>query len=140
MDADIELQIASEGERAENRIISQRELVVFVSYQAVNSSSDVAFSVGKLSKFVTCYRKLHWKQAKQILRYPFSMKDYCITYEDNERIITAYTDVDWAGEKTKRRSIRDLHLNWNRDRFHGSRCNNQVWQHRASKENPSHKH
>jgi len=35
----------------------------------VGTRLDVAFAIGKLSRFVSCYGKEHWAAIKRVLRY-----------------------------------------------------------------------
>ena len=79
----------------------------------VNTRPDIAYAVGKLARFASKPRKIHWEAAQQLLGYLRGSQDMRITYvrRDNgigikpERLEPeCYADADFGGDKETRRS------------------------------------
>ena len=66
---------------------------------------DISFPVSIVSQFMTSPCDSHWEAVVRILRYIKSDPDKGLLFEDqgHEHII-GYTDVDWAGSASDRRS------------------------------------
>lgn len=67
------------------------------------------YAVIYLAKFASCYDSQHFKAAKRVLRYLVATVDHKLTYHqqpkaDKLKIIT-YTDSDWAGDHSDRKSV-----------------------------------
>ncbi|CAM8923708.1 unnamed protein product [Rhodiola kirilowii] len=69
------------------------------------SRPDILFSVCLCARFQADPRETHVKAVKRILRYLKGTDDMCLFYPmGGELRLTAYTDVDYAGCKTDRKS------------------------------------
>ena len=70
-----------------------------------NTRPDICFAVNTLSQFMVEPRRVHWIAAKHVLRYLKGTIDYGLRYtSDHEMSLVGYTDADWAGSVTDRKS------------------------------------
>jgi hypothetical protein len=84
-----------------------RALVGSLLYLLV-TRPDISFSVNRLTRVVNKPRKVHWEAAMRVLRYLAGTANYGITYhreeENSSATLAGYSDADWAGDRTTRRS------------------------------------
>jgi len=84
-----------------------REAVGSVMYLMVGTRPDLAFAVGKLSRFVSCYGKEHWAAIKRVLRYVKRSMDKWLVFDKNSScVLQGFSDADWAGDHETRRSTK----------------------------------
>jgi hypothetical protein len=70
-----------------------------------HSRPDLSYAVGTVSKFMQEPHELHWKAAKCILRYVQGTITFGIHYATNSTLdLIRFTDSDWAGDNTDRKS------------------------------------
>lgn len=73
-----------------------------------NTRPDIAFSVGLISRVMDRPRTSHLAAAKRILRYVKDTMAYGILLpskcRENEKGLYGFTDADWGGDKTDRKS------------------------------------
>lgn len=81
-----------------------RELVGALTYLSTATRPDISFSVSCLSQFNNCYRQVHWKAAKRVLRYLKGTKDLGLTYGSDKKSVQGYVDADWGNCSNDRRS------------------------------------
>ena len=77
-------------------------LIGSLMYAMVCTRPDIAFAVGKLSRYNNCYTMEHWEYAKRVLRYLKATIDYGIVYKRSGKPIEGFVDADWASEKEDR--------------------------------------
>jgi hypothetical protein len=66
---------------------------------------DINFTVNKLSQFMQTPSVLHWQSVKRLLRYLKQTIHYGLHFQkSNSRVLQAFTDADWAGNRDDRRS------------------------------------
>ena len=71
----------------------------------VGTRPDLAFAIGKLSRFVSCYGKEHWAVIKRVLRYVKGSMDKGLIFDKNSScVLQGSSDADWAGDHETRRS------------------------------------
>ena len=73
----------------------------------VNTRSDIAYSVGIVSRYMEDPRASHWAAVKQILRYLAGTVNYGCVYmklNKSENKLTGYSDSDLAGDIDDRKS------------------------------------
>ncbi|KAH9682619.1 retrovirus-related pol polyprotein from transposon RE1 [Citrus sinensis] len=67
---------------------------------------DLAFTVNKLSQFLSAPTILHWQACKRVLRYLQSTADYGLQFFSSGSLkLTAYSDADWGADPDDRRSV-----------------------------------
>jgi len=82
-----------------------REAVGSLMYLMVGTRPDLAFAIGKLSRFVSCYSKEHWAAIKHVLRYVKGSMDKELVFDKNSScVLQGFSDADWAGDHETRRS------------------------------------
>jgi len=93
-------------EKKEMSNVPYRELMGSLMYLAqYTRPSDIAFATSKLSQYNSNPGKLHWHQAKHVLRYLSKTRDFEITYKAGDKPkIHVYCDADWAGDEDDRHS------------------------------------
>ncbi|PAV19698.1 Gag-Pol poly [Pyrrhoderma noxium] len=67
----------------------------------------ISFVVGKLGQFSSNLGIAHWKAAQHLLRHLQGTKSYKLTYAPDPsqtKLFTSYTDTDFAGDRSTRRS------------------------------------
>ena len=79
------------------------ELVGCLMFLATRTRPDIAFAVGVLSQHMANPRKDHWTSLKRVLRYLKGTSSLGLCLKGG-RILQAYTDADWAGDKQERKS------------------------------------
>ncbi|KAL5804239.1 hypothetical protein ACOSQ3_031039 [Xanthoceras sorbifolium] len=66
---------------------------------------DIAFSVNKLSQFLSSPTDVHWVACKRILRYLMGTMHLGLPFNSSSNLtISAYSDVDWGSSLDDRRS------------------------------------
>uniref|UniRef100_A0A1B6DFK3 Integrase catalytic domain-containing protein n=2 Tax=Clastoptera arizonana TaxID=38151 RepID=A0A1B6DFK3_9HEMI len=82
-----------------------RELIGSLIYISIVSRPDISFATSVLSRYVSKPNDQVWIAAKRILRYLSNTVDKSLTlYRQSGDNITAYSDADWAGDITDRKS------------------------------------
>ncbi|KAH9766800.1 retrovirus-related pol polyprotein from transposon RE1 [Citrus sinensis] len=67
---------------------------------------DLAFTVNKLSQFLSAPTILHWQACKMVLRYLQSTANYGLQFFNSGSLsLTAYSDADWGSDPDDRRSV-----------------------------------
>jgi len=56
-------------------------------YLMVGTRPELAFAIGRLSRFVSCYGKEHWAAIKRVLRYVKSSMDKGMVFHKNSTCI-----------------------------------------------------
>ena len=75
----------------------------FQSYNYINI--DLSFSVSLVSQFIQQPHESHCQEAKIILRYLQGTSHYGVFYLSSTTVsLSSYTDSDWAGDSSDRRS------------------------------------
>ncbi|GBN13155.1 Retrovirus-related Pol polyprotein from transposon TNT 1-94 [Araneus ventricosus] len=71
-----------------------RELIGSLNYLAVCTRPDIAYSMSKLSQYLTCYDKSDWLAAKRVLRYLKKTIDFGLVFELDDKVVYGYSDSD----------------------------------------------
>jgi len=75
----------------------------------VGSRPDLAFAIGKLRRFVSCYGKENWEAIKRVLRFVKGSMDKGLVFEKNVFcVLPGFNDADWAVAHKTRRSTSGL--------------------------------
>ena len=73
-------------------------------YLSTRSRPDIAFAVGNAARYCAEPSQSHWSAVKRILRYLKGTTDMGLLYERADTKLTGYSDADWAGDITDRKS------------------------------------
>ena len=102
MVANLKLLNDTSSDRVDSTIY--RQMIGSLMY-LTNTRSDICFTVTTLSQFMVEPRRVHWIAAKHVLRYLKGTVEYGLRYtSDHEMSLVGYTDADWAGSVTDRKS------------------------------------
>lgn len=74
-----------------------------LSYLAVGTRPDLAFTVNYLARFLACPQAGHWTALKHLLRYLSSTREDGIwfRYGDVNGKLDVYCDANWGGRRFK---------------------------------------
>ena len=101
MEVDLDLNVESRDIEC-----PYQELIGCLLYLANMTRPDISFAVNKLSRYQNCYKEVHWKSLKRILRYLCGSLDLELVYGNkDDRILIGYADADYANDIIDRKSI-----------------------------------
>jgi len=103
MPLEVGLQLVKADGSDEER--PHREAVGSLMYLMVATRPDLAFAIGKLSRFVSGYGKEHWAAIKRFLRYVKGSMDKGLVFDKNSScVLQGFSDSDCAGDHETRHS------------------------------------
>nr|GEV08362.1 zinc finger, CCHC-type [Tanacetum cinerariifolium] len=68
---------------------------------------DIAFTVGKLSRYTSNPGTQHWQAIQRVLKYLKKTMDYRLTYTGYPSVLECYTDESWINNTEDNSSISD---------------------------------
>ena len=68
-------------------------------YALTSIRSDIAFAVGKLSRYTSNPSKFHWHAIRRVLEYLKKTQDYGLSYSGYPLVIEGYSDASWITDK-----------------------------------------
>jgi hypothetical protein len=84
-------------------------LLMSLMYLMLGTRPDLAYAIGKLSRFSANPSPDHLAALDRVFAYINHTKDFCLKYTkgdgENEANFTGYVDSDHAGDETDRRSV-----------------------------------
>ena len=90
-------------------LATQKEYASLVGaflYVAVCTRPDIAFAVNHLARYTREPRQAHWDAAKRVLLYLKGTSTFGLAYRrDGNPLFEVFSDADYAGNRTDRRSI-----------------------------------
>eukprot|EP00253_Pinus_taeda_P004013 PITA_04013 len=103
-----------------------RQLVGSLLY-LTHTQLDISFLVGVFSRYMQKPHELHWKDAKRILRYVKGTSSFGIFYvADCPLSLIGYTDSNWVGDGTDRKSTSGYVFNFSSGPFYWSNKNKSM--------------
>ena len=84
--------------------VPYREAIGSLMYLMIGSRPDIAFAVGKLSRFCESPKWKHWLAVKRVLRYVNGTLKLGLCYDGSKSEVVGYSDSDWAGDVSDRKS------------------------------------
>jgi len=57
---------------------------------------DIAYVVGRLSRYTSNPSKEHWHDVKQVLKYLKGTMHYCLKYSGDPSVLEGYTYASWV--------------------------------------------
>ena len=82
-----------------------RQAIGALMYLMLGTRPDLAFAVGKLSRFCENPQQKHWNAIKRVFRYICGSKKLGLTFDGNKSLdLVGYSDSDWAGDTRDRKS------------------------------------
>lgn len=95
------------GEERKMSYLSYEQAVGSLMYLMMCTKPDIAFTMGKVNKYMSNARKVYWETMKCIMRYLKSTLDYDLLFDgllDNVKSLFSYVDVDYRHDLDKSRS------------------------------------
>ncbi|GJR77225.1 zinc finger, CCHC-type containing protein [Tanacetum coccineum] len=80
------------------KAVSQLEysrVIDCLMYAITCTRSDIAFSMGKLSRYTSNPGTQHWQAIQRVLKYLKKTMDYRLTYTSYPSVLEGYTDASW---------------------------------------------
>lgn len=102
--ADPNSRLRHDAEGNYNQEIPYREAVGSLMYLMLASRPDIAFAVGQVSQFCENPKPEHWNAVRRIFAYLQGTASYDIRFCNNFSGLKGFTDSDYAGNPTSRRS------------------------------------
>lgn len=65
-------------------------------YAMTCTRPDIAYVVGRLSRYTSNPSKEHWHAVQRVLKYLKGTTDYCLTYDGNPSVLEGYSDASWV--------------------------------------------
>lgn len=81
-----------------------QSIIGALMYLCVTTRFDIAFAVHQLGRWASDPKWFHFQHACKILKYLKGTRDYRLKINPTDNIIRIYSDADFAGDKTKRKS------------------------------------
>ncbi|GJY10360.1 zinc finger, CCHC-type containing protein [Tanacetum coccineum] len=74
-------------------------------YAMTCTRPDIAFVVGKLSRYTSNHGTQHWQAIQRVLKYLKKIMDYRLTYTGYPSVLEGYTDASWISNTEDSSSI-----------------------------------
>ncbi|GKC75801.1 zinc finger, CCHC-type containing protein, partial [Tanacetum coccineum] len=81
-------------EKAISQLMYSRVIGYFM-YAMIYTRPDIAFVVGKLTRYTTDLGTQHWQAIQRVLKYLKKTMDYKLTYTSSPLVLEGYTDARW---------------------------------------------
>jgi hypothetical protein len=102
METNLKLMVDTSSELVDATLY--RQIIGLLMY-LTNTRLDICFVVNTLSQYLVEPRRVHLVVSKHVMRYLKGMLDYGICYTGDQGIrLYGYTDSDWAGSASDRKS------------------------------------
>ncbi|GKA84915.1 zinc finger, CCHC-type containing protein [Tanacetum coccineum] len=86
------------SEKHNGQAVSQLEysrVIGCLMYVMTCTRPDIAFAVGKLSRYTSNLGTQHWQAIQRVLKYLKKTMDYRLTYTGYPSVLEGYTDASW---------------------------------------------
>nr|GEW06904.1 zinc finger, CCHC-type [Tanacetum cinerariifolium] len=67
----------------------------FLMYTMTGTRPDIAYAIGRLSRFTSNPSRKHWKAITRIFKYLRGTKDYGLSYVGYPSVLEGYSDASW---------------------------------------------
>nr|GEY60051.1 zinc finger, CCHC-type [Tanacetum cinerariifolium] len=74
-------------------------------YAMISTRPDIAFAVGKLSRYTSNPSALHWQALGRVFQYLKGTIDYGLTYSGYPSVIEGYSDTSWINNMEDHSSV-----------------------------------
>ena len=88
----------------DNLVYPNREILGSLNYLMVSCRPDLCYVVSLLSRYMDRQSEELWMALKRVLRYLKGTKNYGITLKCENSNFSTYSDADWGGDLTDRKS------------------------------------
>ena len=102
MDSNLKLLVDDSSELVD---VTQYRLIIGSLMYITNTRPNIFFAVNTMSQYLVQPRHVHLMAAKHVMRYLKGTIEFGLYYDgSHEYILYGYTDVDWAGSISDRKS------------------------------------
>nr|GEY37460.1 zinc finger, CCHC-type [Tanacetum cinerariifolium] len=70
-------------------------VIGYLMYAMTSTRSDIAYDVGRLSRFTSNPSRQHWKAITRVFKYLRGIKDYGLSYVGYPSVLESYLDASW---------------------------------------------
>nr|GFA00612.1 zinc finger, CCHC-type [Tanacetum cinerariifolium] len=70
-------------------------VIGYLMYAMTSTRSDIAYDVGRLSRFTSNPSRQHWKAITRVFKYLRGTKDYGLSYVGYPSVFESYLDASW---------------------------------------------
>jgi hypothetical protein len=74
-------------------------VIVCLMYAMTSTRPDIAYAVGKLSRYTSNPSSIHWHAVTRVLRYLKFTKNFGLTYVGRPSVIEGYSDASWISNE-----------------------------------------
>lgn len=99
-----QLQKETVGMASPEAVRRYQSAVGSLMYAMIATRPDIAFALSVVSQFAQNPNDTHWKAVKRIFRYLCGTLDRGITVGRDREGLMGYSDADWGGDRSTRRS------------------------------------
>ena len=85
--------------------VSYASIMGSIMYAMTYTRSDVAYSLGVVSRYQSDLGENHWKVVKAILRYLRNSKDQWLVYGESDLKLMGFTDSSFQSDYDDSRSV-----------------------------------
>ena len=104
METNLKLLVDTSSELVDVNLYRQRQIIGSLMY-LTNTRPYICFSMNTLSQYLVDPRRVHFVTAKHVMRYLKGTLDFGLCYNgDQDFRMISYTDSDWAGSVSYRKS------------------------------------
>ncbi|GJV84943.1 retrotransposon protein, putative, ty1-copia subclass, partial [Tanacetum coccineum] len=92
------------------QVVSQLEysrVIGYLMYAMTCTRPDIAFAIGKLSRYTSNPGTQHWQAIQRVLKYLKKTMDYRLTYTGYPSVLEGYTYVSWISNTEDNSSTSD---------------------------------
>ncbi|CAL8992667.1 unnamed protein product [Prunus brigantina] len=73
-------------------------------YIAKKTRQDIAYVVGRLSRYTHNPRKEHWNALERVFKYPRGTMNYSLCYKGFPNVVEGYSDANWITDNEEVKS------------------------------------
>jgi hypothetical protein len=88
----------TDGEKHDMKNVPYKQLVGSLLYIAWMTCPNILFAVSLLSRFIANLGRVHWEDAKRVLKYLKGTINTRLIYGNCMNGLIGYTDADWASQ------------------------------------------
>ncbi|XP_071727861.1 secreted RxLR effector protein 161-like [Rutidosis leptorrhynchoides] len=91
---DVNVKLMAYSHKAVSQLKYSRAIGCLM-YDMTSTRPDIAFIVGKLSRFTSNQNSIHWRAVVRVFKYLKGTMDYGITYTGFPLVLEGYSDESW---------------------------------------------
>ena len=73
-------------------------------YLANYTRPDIAYAIGRLSRYTQSPNQDHWVVIRRVLKYLRGINDYCLSYNGFPNVLEGFSDANWISDSDEMKS------------------------------------